>query len=115
MKSVKATELFTADGKDGKASGKQPQDTEFHFPTSSTAADDALHPPRPCKCTGNQTGGDGNQCAEQRQKARNTAKMTNDEPPKFAADTFIAAREAIPAADLCRTWASVRTIMLRMS
>jgi hypothetical protein len=31
--------------------------------------------------------GDGKQlqCAEQRKKARNTAKMTNDEPPKLAA------------------------------
>jgi hypothetical protein len=56
----------------------------------------------------------GTQPAEQKKRTRTTRHATQTQPLLLAADApFAAALEAIPAEDWCRTWAAVRTIMLR--
>jgi hypothetical protein len=56
----------------------------------------------------------GKQPAVQKKRTRTTRQGTQTQPLLLAADApFAAALEAVPAEDLCRTWAAGRTIMLR--
>jgi hypothetical protein len=56
----------------------------------------------------------GKQPDAQKKRTRTTRQATQTQPLLLAADVpFAAALEAIPAEDWCRTWAAVRTIMLR--
>ena len=50
---------------------------------------------------------------EQKKRTRTTSQATQTQPLLLVADTFLAALEAVPAEDWCRTWAPGRTIMLR--
>jgi hypothetical protein len=52
--------------------------------------------------------------AAQKKRTRTTRHATQAQPALLAADApFVAALEAIPAEDWCRTWEAGRTIMLR--
>jgi hypothetical protein len=56
----------------------------------------------------------GKQPAAQKKRTRTARQATQTQPLLLAADApFAAALEAMPAEDLCRTWAAGRTIMLR--
>ncbi len=55
----------------------------------------------------------GKQDYEQKKMTRTTSQATQTQPSLLAADAFVAALEAIPAEDWCRTWAAGRTIMPR--
>ena len=56
---------------------------------------------------------EGKQPAAQMKRTRTTRQPTQTQALLLAADAFVAALEAVPAEDWCRTWAAGRTFMLR--